>query len=192
MRTLILIPTQSERAKLIDAGYDGDLHVCGLGPVDAAVGAMACLTAHAYDRCLLVGLCGSFSTEQLPIGEAFVGTTFELPGLNANLATMLNRPLTLKPTWKLDLPQTCSGGMLTVHAASENLAMAKQRHNDFSHCLAEDMETFAVALAARQVGVPFACVRGACNVVGDRDHAHWQMDLAMQALCQAMKVAVGA
>jgi futalosine hydrolase len=43
------------------------------------------------------------------------------------------------------------------------------------------MEGYAVALACALAGVPVSIVRGASNVVGDRDPARWRIPSALSA-----------
>ena len=48
------------------------------------------------------------------------------------------------------------------------------------------METWAVALACRDAGVPLTVLRSVSNEAGVRDWAQWEFDLALKNLQQAM------
>ena len=47
--------------------------------------------------------------------------------------------------------------------------------------VAEEMEAFAVALAALRFGVRLTVVRGISNVAGDRDQSRWRLREALTA-----------
>src|SRR5262249_30247072 len=58
---------------------------------------------------------------------------------------------------------------LSVAASADGRATVARRRRRHPAVLAEDMEGYAVALAARLAAVPLAIVRGACNEAGERD-----------------------
>jgi futalosine hydrolase len=56
------------------------------------------------------------------------------------------------------------------------------------HAIAEAMEGFGVAAAARDAGVPYAEIRAISNPIGKRDPTTWNMQGAFDALAEAFAV----
>ena len=73
------------------------------------------------------------------------------------------------------------GLLLSACAAAASPGDVAVRTKLVPAAAAEDMEGFAVALACRLAGVPLEIVRGISNTAGDRDHARWQIPLALAA-----------
>ena len=73
------------------------------------------------------------------------------------------------------------GGLLSVTAAAATPAEAGERAARFPGAVAEEMEAFAVGLAARLSGVRLTVVRGVSNVAGETDHATWRTAEALAA-----------
>ena len=71
--------------------------------------------------------------------------------------------------------------ILTVCSTSANEAMVSRRTARFPNAAAEDMEAFGVALSCAEFDVPLTVVRGLSNRAGDRDHARWTIDAALEA-----------
>jgi len=204
---LLLVPTGLELGMLLGhdgAGPDGSwrgfsVACSGFGPVDAAWGAMAALAATpGCDLCLLCGLAGTYDALGLPVATVVEGSSFRLHGVGVGRepdlvsAGTLGASLELAgphavrdlepATARLGLPGVRPVGMLTVCAASGDLAQAAARHRLFPDASIEEMEAWAVARAALQHGVPFTCLRAISNVAGDRDHDRWQTRPALAAL----------
>lgn len=200
MSTLLLIPTRMERAGLSRTG--GRAVLCGMGPVDAAAGAMRALMATSgVSQCVLAGIAGTYDPEVLPIGSVVCGGTFQLHGVGAGVDECLILPeqMGLPADAAGDLPvvsrelatarlpdymqRAC---MLTVCAASVDAGHAQRRHNRYTDVLVEEMEAFAVARACRLAGVPFNCVRAISNIAGDRDAGRWRVQDALLAIDLAL------
>jgi nucleoside phosphorylase len=79
-------------------------------------------------------------------------------------------------------PAVVEGELLSVAAASASRYEAGQRARAYPDALAEEMEAFAVALAARLAGVPLTVIRGVSNVAGDRNATHWRIPDALAAV----------
>lgn len=77
--------------------------------------------------------------------------------------------------------------LLTVCASSASPAMARARRVRFPSAVAEDMEAFGLALAARLGGVQLWVVRGISNEAGDRDTSTWRIDDALAAAGQLLR-----
>jgi futalosine hydrolase len=172
----------------------------GFGP--AASGALAALSLarERPRRCLLVGTCGTLDAARLPVGGVCSGdsTVFadlgverdgawrgpkalgleQAPAVAARPA--ISEELALDPHPAVaDLPH---GGLLTVAQASGSRSFAQQRASRYPGALAEDMESFAVALAAARLCVPCSVVRAASNEAGEPDRARWDLPAALASL----------
>ncbi|SBW03372.1 Futalosine nucleosidase [uncultured delta proteobacterium] len=102
----------------------------------------------------------------------------------AALATMgLKDPATAPRSG--ENPVVAAGPSITVAAVSGTRTRARElaaRHA----ALIENMESFPLALAAAQAGVPFAEVRSVSNLVGDRSPEAWNIPASLAALARAV------
>ena len=83
------------------------------------------------------------------------------------------------------IPAAVVGAVLTVSTVTgtaEREAVLRERHPD---AVAEAMEGFGVATAAREAGVAFVEVRTISNSIGPRNRAAWRIAEALAALQQA-------
>ena len=212
--TLILVPTELELRRLTDAGgFDvglGTVAACGFGPVAAAARTAELLALLRPARVLLLGICGTFDEDSLPVGEATCFATVAIEGVGVGEGDRLIAPPALGfPQWPgspasgarpardpihdelaLSRParMTPAGSareraslLLSTCAASDSPEHAAARRRRHPRALAEDMEGFSVALACALRATPLCIVRGASNVVGDRDAAHWRIPRALEA-----------
>ncbi len=197
VRTLLLIPTDLERKRLADqGGFEDAAHVelCGFGPIAAAARTAALIERLEPRRVLLVGIAGTFDEDRLPVGEAAAFGGVALEGVGAGEGERFVAPPALGfPQWpgsrdttpspitdRIDLAED-GPLLLSTCAASDSAAHAALRRSHFPEALAEDMEGFAVALACALKRVPCGIVRGASNVVGDREPSAWRIPAALGA-----------
>lgn len=195
---LLLVPTGLELERLLDlGGYDprqAHVEVCGFGPIAAAARAAVLIERHAPERVLLVGIAGTFDEARLPVGSAACFGEVALEGVGVGEGSRFIAPPALGfPQWpgsRDTTPHPIADRLaleddgpllLTTCAASDSLAHATERIGRFPGALAEDMEGFAVALACALAGVPLSIVRGASNVVGDREASAWRIPAALSA-----------
>jgi futalosine hydrolase len=212
-RPLLLVPTPLEAAALLGksarglgapaeftiAGRAVDVALVGVGLAAAGAASGRWFARGAPSAALLVGLCGTFDEQELPVGGLFEATAVACDGIGAGeaerfvelpfppLARTLAgaRPLaTLRCASASCGARAVRGALLSVAAASDGSAMVSRRRRRHPDALAEDMEGYAVALAARLAQVPLAILRGASNAAGDRVHARWRVDAALAA-CRA-------
>lgn len=80
-----------------------------------------------------------------------------------------------------------TGALLSVAAAAGSRSQAEARRARHPEALAEEMEGYAVALAAHLGAVPLTILRGISNEAGDRDHASWQIEPALAACRRALE-----
>jgi futalosine hydrolase len=69
-----------------------------------------------------------------------------------------------------------------VARASESLDQADARRAAEPRAVLEEMEGYAVALAAMTAQIPCTMLRAVSNMAGDRDVARWSLDAALDAL----------
>jgi futalosine hydrolase len=194
--TLVLVPTDAERAHLGALARVARVETCGFGPVAAAARTAALLARHAPTRVLLVGIAGSYDLARAPLESAHAFTRVELDGLGVATERGFEGPRELgfpqlpadggrAPVFDalpLAAPAGCGAALLvTAPTASADLAEREERRARRPAALAEDMEAFGVALAAREFGLPCAVVRGVSNAVGVRDRGHWRIASALAA-----------
>lgn len=175
--TLILIPTRLE-AELL-AWNAAPVTVCGFGLAAAGAGAAHAIAQHRPERVVLVGLAGSYDLARMPIGAAMTASAVRCHGIGAagQSATELG--------WAAGDQIELDGGdglVLSVAEASATTEQAAERHRKHPQAVIEEMEGYAVAVAATLFEVPLTLVRGVSNAAGDRDHAAWQVSPALAAV----------
>ncbi len=208
-RTLILVPTPREM-QLLEALLPADVprQICGFGPVAAGIETTRFLNTRPYcdvRHVILVGIAGTRDSNRFPVGSAASFRGVCCYGIGAGSGRQFSSPLQLGiPQVQLDHDRACydqlplqslaSGpvgdGLLTVCSAAASRAEAEQRFQRFPDCVCEDMEGFAVALAATRAGVSVSVVRGVSNITGDRDHDHWVIGPALAAAAELVRAAV--
>ena len=163
------------------------------------------IAEHTPDRILLLGIAGSLTTELSP-GTALLidevamygigagsGDTFKTAGQmgwshwqqtsESGSTECIGDVISL---W----PQNTRGPatprqLLTVCAAAATRQDVRDRLKRFPNAIAEDMEGFSVALAARLADVPLGIVRGISNIAGDRDKTRWKIVDALNSAADA-------
>ena len=196
-RTLLLVPTALERARLEEfGGFPPELarvELCGFGPIAPAARTAALIAALGPREVLLVGIAGSYDPQRYPVASALSFGRVAVDGVGAGEGADFRGPRDLGfPQWPGDMDSTgpihdelelSSDGplLLTVPAAAGTPEMAERRVQRFPGAAAEDMEGFAVALACYLAQVPFHIVRGISNRVGDRDHGSWRIADALES-----------
>ena len=208
-RTLILIPTRSERLVLepllepILSSHDR-VELCGFGLVAAAARSSQLIADVRPDHVILTGVAGSFS-DNLPVGSATTFDEVACYGIGAGSGVdhqtagdigwnhiggqrseagisdlTISDTMAIGSTSRLDdMVRSCQ--LLSVAAASGNSHDAVTRLRRFPDAAAEDMEGFAVATACRLADVSLTIVRGISNHVGDRNIDNWQIEPALKA-----------
>jgi futalosine hydrolase len=201
VETLVLVPTELERTQLVPHLTDVTLEVCGFGPLAAAARVGALLAATRARRVLLVGIAGSYDEQRAPLASAHLFTRVALDGLGVQTPRGFLGPRELGfaqvpaqgaraavfDELALAAPRDTPAALLvTAPTASGSPEERAARVSRRPAALAEDMEAFGVALAAREFDVPCAVVRGISNAVGDRRFADWRV---ADALASAAKLA---
>ncbi|MGZ4481113.1 MAG: phosphorylase family protein [Gaiellales bacterium] len=162
------------------------LVVCGFGLAEAGAGAVHAMITRpeAREGVVLAGLAGTYDADRLPVGSACIpsGVRCEGIGVGQGGAHRSAADLGWVDSDLIELGTGTGGELLSVAAASASPAEALARTRRYPAAVAEDMEGYAVAVAARLAGVPLMVVRGISNVAGDRAKGRWQPRQAMEAV----------
>jgi futalosine hydrolase len=185
-------------AGLGDAVDSVDVRVVGVGPAAAAAGAAWLLAREpSYTAVVSAGIGGGFA-DRIGLGEVALASDSVAADLGAESPDRF-LPLdelgfgtvrypsdpALLAALRVALPSAVTGPVLTVSTvtgSAASTAALRSRHPD---AVAEGMEGFGVAVAARRAGVGFVEVRAIANPVGPRDRAAWQVPQALAALTAA-------
>lgn len=173
---LILVPTALEAGLL--GIEDGGVVVCGFGLVESAVGAARAFAEQAPAEAVLIGAAGTYRPDDAPVGSVVVASSVRCEGIGVGEQSAAELGWT-----ELDSIELNGGGgqLLSVAAASEDEERAAGRARRHPAAVAEEMEGFAVALAAQAFGVRLTVVRGISNVAGERDQGRWRLREALSA-----------
>ncbi|HMS16546.1 MAG TPA: hypothetical protein PKA37_06875 [Planctomycetota bacterium] len=191
---MVLVPSPRERDVLEERGLrDHSLHLCGVGPVAAAARTMRLLQTLRPRQVLLLGIAGSFDLQRFPLGSARRFSAARMDGIGVRHgASVRSLHAGRLPPHREDDSEEFGDELqweegdsliLTVPDASDSPA-AKRRRTEHPDALAEDMESYAVAFACRCMETPLAVVRGASNLVGERDHLLWCIDEALKSAAE--------
>jgi futalosine hydrolase len=162
-------------------GLPGPVQVCGFGLAAAGAGAAHAIATHPADAAagvVLIGAAGTYDPDRFAIGTAINASSVRIDGIGAGGAGPAQLGFAEADVIGLG---GADGELLSVAEAAGTAAVAAGRAERHPDALAEEMEGFAVAVAAGLFGVPLRIVRGASNRAGDRNHADWRMAEALAA-----------
>jgi futalosine hydrolase len=167
----------------------------GVGMAGAAAATTAALHRHADEPFTGIVCAGIGGGIAVPVGAVALGTLSIAADLGAesaegflSLDDLGLGSSTVECSGDLvarlggRLPDAVRGAILTVATVTgtaDRLGVLRARHPD---AVAEAMEGFGAATAARLSGVPFVEVRAVSNVVGPRDRDAWRIPDALAAL----------
>jgi futalosine hydrolase len=175
---LILVPTALESNLLFPDGAPGPVVVCGFGLAAAGAGAahaIAVNPAAAADGVVLVGAAGTYDADRHPIGSAMIAGSVRCEGIGAGSGGGHRSAAALgfADSDAIDVGE--GDELLSVATAAGSQQEAAARKARYPAAAGEEMEGYAVAVAAGLFGVGLTIVRGFSNTAGDRDHARWRM-----------------
>lgn len=213
--TSLLDPHPDAWPNLINvAGIDILACIVGIGPVAAALSVGALLERFPQTTGIVnLGICGSYSMADFPLGCPCVaemeiwpeyGVALSQPGSEEMFNYQMLPGVSLFPVNHLDLSPVASaramrltlpdswpvGRSLTVAGVSgdpERADFLRSRYN----AATENMEGFALALAARKHQLPFLEIRTVSNPVGARDKKLWSFSTALGALRSVFPALLG-
>lgn len=192
---LLIVTAVSAEADAVRRGLSGDHDVVavGVGPAAAAAGTARILAGNGhYDGVVNAGVAGGLAG-RVGIGDTVVATE----SISAELGVALHDRF--QPLDELGFggnsvacdPALAArvagarGVILTLATITGTPELAASLAERYPGALAEAMEGFGVATAARQAGLPFVEIRTVSNSVGDRDVAGWDWDAGFDALAVA-------
>jgi futalosine hydrolase len=200
---LLLVPTRLEAERLLDGPVPADerpiasgvggraVHAAlvGFGPFAAGVLAARAFGTGPEGPCVLAGLAGSYDAERLPVGALFEATEVGIEDAGAagfSLVEGTPSRAAIRDRIGLGGPWgrahgLVSGALLTVARASASPEEAASRGGAHG-ALAEDMEGFPVALAARLANRPLRILRAVSNLAGQGDRSAWRIDEPLRRL----------
>ena len=175
---LILVPTALESDLLFPDGAPGRVVVCGFGLAAAGAGAAHAIAVHpaaAADGVVLVGAAGTYDTGRHPVGSAMIAGSIRCEGIGAGSGDG-HRSAAALGFAESDAIELGNGDeLLSVTAAAGSAHEAAERKARHPTAAGEEMEGYAVAVAAGLFGVGLTIVRGFSNAAGDRDRAGWRL-----------------
>lgn len=173
---------------------------CGVGLGVSGVATMSLLAGGTATSVVLAGLAGSLDAVRAPVGSLLIGRSVALHGIGVGEGAQ-HRSLADAGGALADEARSSAGDLalvapvgaagviaplLSVTAGAASPGEAEDRRARHPACLAEDMESWAVARAAGMAGSPCSVLRGVSNLAGDRDHAAWRIDEAIAVLREAL------
>lgn len=207
-RILIMTSVEAERdAILRGIGTDSriDVKLAGVGPISAGIQTAKALTADEYDLVLNMGIAGGFADKaevgSLVIANEIVSADLgaESPegfitldelgfGESTRVKTDSDLVQILLESIKAENIPVQAGNILTlstVTGTAETTAKLQQREPG---ALAEAMEGYGVAMAAKEFDLPVLEIRSISNPIGPRDRSAWRIKDALGTLESASKV----
>jgi futalosine hydrolase len=179
---LVLVPTELESGRLFPDGAPGPLAICGFGLAAAGAGAAHAIAEHraaAEDGVVLVGAAGTYDPGRHPIGTAVRAGSVRCDGIGAGSGDGYRSAAELGFAAADAIALGTGAELLSVATAAGSAVEAATRRARYPAAAGEEMEGYAVAVAAWLFGVNLTIVRGFSNAAGDRDHAGWRMDEAL-------------
>ncbi|RKD23200.1 futalosine hydrolase [Ammoniphilus oxalaticus] len=175
--------------------------IAGVGPAAAAANTMAALMEGQYDLVLNVGIAGGFQNRadvgSLVVADEIIAADLgvetpdgfqsvdELGFGSTRFQTATGLVERMVATAKKANLSITIGSILTVSTVTGTKARAEELVRRVPGAVAEAMEGYGVAVAAKQRRVPVLEIRAISNGVGPRNRAEWRIDAALDALTQA-------
>ena len=203
-RILVVASVEAEK-KAIASGIghhpDIDILVSGVGIAQAAACTATALASSTYDLVVSAGIAGGFP-ERAQIGSVVLADkivaadlgaespegflSMEQLGFGSNSITV--DPKLLEKVNKALQPSKLSvhiGTMISVSTVTGTRKTLQLLTSRIPDALAEAMEGFGVATAARYHRVPVLEIRAVSNLVGPRDRSQWRIEEALHSLKKA-------
>ena len=191
---LVLVPTELESGLLFPTGAPAPLAVCGFGLAAAGAGAAHAIAARrqaAEGGVILVGAAGTYDPSRHPIGSAVVAGSVRCDGIGAGSAEGHRTAADLGFAAADSIALGPGPEILSVAAAAGSAGEVAGRRDRYPAAAGEEMEGYAVAVAAGLFGIDLTIVRGFSNVAGDRDRAGWRMGEALAAAADIVRDLAG-
>jgi futalosine hydrolase len=152
--------------------------VCGFGLAASGAGAAHEIALRRPSHVILVGCAGSYDLQRAPIGSAVVASAVRCHGIGAGGFSAAELGWVESDQIELD----GDGGLvLSVASASATVGEAAIRLSKHPSAVLEEMEGYAVAVAATLAEVRLTVIRGVSNMAGERDKTTWRIPEALGA-----------
>jgi futalosine hydrolase len=180
------VPTELEAGLL--ASRHTPLELCGFGLAQSGARAMHAIATHRPARVVLAGVAGSYDPALTALATVVSPSRVRCLGIGAGGRSAAQLGFADAD----ELPLAGEGGLaLSVAAASGSPGEADARLREHPGAVIEEMEGYAVALAAMIAGIPCCMVRGVSNRAGDRNTASWQLAPALEAVGRTLDTMLG-
>lgn len=199
---MLIVTAVPAEAEAVKRGIEGDSPIMvapvGVGMAAAAAGTARLLTLAdgRYRGVLNFGIGGGFAQ---PLGGTVIAHRsiaadlgaespngfISLDDLGFGDSATMSVDQKLLTELRTAMPDAAFGDILTVSTVTGTSDRTAKMIERYPHAIAEGMEGYGVAVAARQAGVPFAELRTVSNIVGPRDRDAWQIADALTALTKA-------
>jgi futalosine hydrolase len=126
-----------------------------------------------------VGAGGTYDAAKHPVGTALRAGSVRCDGIGAGTGEAHRTAAELGFAAADAIVIGQGPELLSVASASGSKAEAAARHARYPGAAGEEMEGYAVAVAAWLFGVDLTIVRGFSNAAGDRDRAGWRLEEAL-------------
>lgn len=205
-RVLIVTSVKAEQEAVIRGLRDTegvDVLIGGVGPVASAVSTAMHLAKATYSCVVNVGIGGGFShytdlghvvvADEIiaaDLGSETLDSFLSLDELGFGKTRIAVEPIYLESVieaLKKENFPVVKGPILTVSTATGTAQTAKQRQTRFPKAVAEGMEGFGVATAAKAYGLPALEIRTISNFVGPRNKEAWKIKEALEMIEKTMK-----
>jgi futalosine hydrolase len=195
MKVLIVTAVAAERDAVV-AGLAGragfDVVTAGVGPAAAAATTAWRLAAGGYHLVVSAGVAGGMPSRS-GVGDVVVATRSIAADLGADspdgflpISQLGFGDQVIEADPVLKHPDAVMGSVLTVSTVTGTEAGVEELARRHPDAVAEAMEGFGVATAARLAGVRFAEIRTVSNLIGPRDRTAWRLTGALAALRDAV------
>jgi len=203
--SLLIVTAVPAEAEAVKRGLEGDNRIMvapvGVGMAAAAAGTARLLTLAdgRYRGVLNFGIGGGFAQ---PLGATVIAHSciaadlgaespngfISLDDLGFGDSATMTVDQKLLTELRTAMPDAAFGDVLTVSTVTGTSERTAKMIERYPHAIAEGMEGYGVAVAARQAGVPFAELRTVSNIVGPRDRDAWQIADALAALTKSAQM----
>ncbi|OOE10102.1 futalosine hydrolase [Fictibacillus arsenicus] len=209
-RILIMTSVEAERdAILRGIGTDSriDVKLAGVGPISAGIQTAKALAADEYDLVINMGIAGGFK-EKAEVGSLVIANeivsadlgaespegfiTLDELGFGASTRVKTDSDLVqilLESIKAANIPVQ-AGNILTLSTVTGTAETTSKLQQREPGALAEAMEGYGVAMAAKEFGLPVLEIRSISNPIGPRDRSAWRIKDALVTLESASKVIV--
>ncbi|MED1864138.1 futalosine hydrolase [Fictibacillus nanhaiensis] len=207
-RILIMTSVPAEKEAItrgIGRTSSVDVVLAGVGPISAGIQTTKALLTKDYDLVINMGIAGGFRDKAdvgtLVIADEMISgdlgaespdgfITLDELGFGAATRIKADSELVMHCLTALKLAGVAVqlGHVLTLSTVTGTSETTKDLQVREPDAVAEAMEGYGVALAAREFGKPVLEIRSISNPIGPRDRSAWRMKEAFDTLERASKV----